>query len=99
MKSLRASARPSKRGFVILNPFQEFGIIEAIPDGVEPYCDIVGNARGDRSVMRTWRAPPSAHLNVSGRAPAVNPPGVDCPRHAAAGAKPVCGWGLPLEGA
>ena len=47
-----------------------------------------------RVVMRDRRAPPSAHLDVSGRAPAVKPQGLDCRRHAAADDSPVCGWGL-----
>ena len=46
-------------------------------------------------VVRARRAPPSAHLDVSGRAPAVNPQGVDCRRHAAAGAKPCVRMGAP----
>jgi DNA-binding response OmpR family regulator len=48
-----------------------------------------------RGVVRARRAPPSAHLHVSGRAPAVNPQGVDRRRHAAAGAKPCVRMGLP----
>ena len=48
-----------------------------------------------RLVVRCRRVPPSAHLDVSGRAPAVNPQGVDCRRHAAAGAKPCVRMGAP----
>ena len=39
---------------------------------------------------------PSAHLNVSGRAPAVKPQGLDRRRHAAANAKPCVRMGLPI---
>ena len=73
-------------------------VVRARGTGIRVCVDAVPTGRRDhryRLVVRSRRAPPSAHLDVSGRAPAVNPQGVDCRRHAAAGAKPCVRMGAP----
>ena len=71
-------------------------------DRLEPeFGSVVVQRRpGAATVSTAWwlryrQASPSAHLDVSGRAPAVKPQGLDCRRHAAAGAKPCVRMGAP----
>src|SRR5437763_4567664 len=71
-------------------------------DRLEPeFGSVVVQRRpGAATVSTAWwlryrQASPSAHLDVSGRPPAVKPQGLDCRRHAAAGAKPCVRMGAP----
>src|SRR5437763_7780103 len=73
-------------------------------DRLEPeFGSVVVQRRpGAATVSTAWwlryrQASPSAHLDVSGRGPAVKPQGLDCRRHAAAGAKPCVRMGAPLS--
>jgi hypothetical protein len=61
----------------------------------EPRLETCSAEYKQRRKTQPLAGAPSAHLDVSGRAPAVNPQGVDRRRHAAAGAKPCVRMELP----